>query len=156
VIWGSDTVFKSMMASRVQGLGAAKTGMPQINGNSIIGIPKRDHGIVEHGIVEHCTDSARDCQLGRKALANFAIPLRYENVRQLCSVGLCRIVAETRGGHAERTKCRRSSANPAAALRYKTARGVTTKSSGSPQRRRGPEKSSLLPLHCCVSAVKDL
>ena len=86
-----------MMASRVQGLGAAKTGMPQINGNSITGIPKRDQDIVEHGIVEHCTDSARDCQLGRKALANFAIPLRYENVRQLCSVGLRRIVAETRG-----------------------------------------------------------
>jgi hypothetical protein len=56
-------VFKSMMASSVQGLGAANAGMPQISGNSIIGIPKRDHDIVEHGIVEHCTDSARDCQL---------------------------------------------------------------------------------------------
>src|SRR5258708_2879701 len=52
-----------MMASSVQGFGAANAGGPRINGNSIKAIPKRAHGIVEHGIVEHCTDSAGDCQL---------------------------------------------------------------------------------------------
>jgi len=52
-----------MIASSVQGFGAANAGMPHINGSSIKLIPKRDHGKVEHGIVEHCTDSAGDCQL---------------------------------------------------------------------------------------------
>jgi hypothetical protein len=85
-----------MIASSVQGF-AANVGTPQINGITIKAIPKRDHGIVEHGIVEHCTDSARDCQLVAVPSQISRCSRAAKNVRQLCSVGLRRIVAETRG-----------------------------------------------------------
>src|SRR5438128_2183502 len=78
-----------MMASSVQGFGAANAGRSQINRNSITGIPKRGQDIVEHGIVEHCTDSARECQL----VAGLSQTSRIG----LCKVGLRRVVAETRG-----------------------------------------------------------
>ncbi|HXJ37738.1 MAG TPA: hypothetical protein VNH18_00595 [Bryobacteraceae bacterium] len=64
-----------MIASSVQGFGAANASVRQINGNSIKEIRKRDHGIMEHGIVEHCTDSGRDCQLAA-GLSHFAVRLR--------------------------------------------------------------------------------